>query len=119
MTEKQVAFVNKLGQAQHVHVDTEGISKAQASNLIDALKSGRITSSSENQGATHADYTQTEATVTEPATWTTGNEPATSKQKAFIAVMEKRAGMDVQDMSDLTKSDASKQITALRSRTCS
>ncbi|ORY26482.1 hypothetical protein BCR39DRAFT_540908 [Naematelia encephala] len=54
-----------------------------------------------------------------PENWTTGDEPATEKQKGFIKVLEKQKGVDAQqkvgDLGDLGKSEASEKIEDLKS----
>jgi hypothetical protein len=55
--------------------------------------------------------------VKAPSEWTTGDDPATSKQKAYIAVLEKRAGEGVHGLDGLGKGEASEMIEDLRKRT--
>jgi hypothetical protein len=57
------------------------------------------------------------AAVTDPSEWTTGGDPATQKQKAYIAVLEKHAGEGVHDLANLNKSEASERIEELRKKT--
>jgi hypothetical protein len=57
------------------------------------------------------------AAIAAPTEWTTGGDAATQKQKAYIAVLEKRAGEGVHDLGGLTKGEASERIEALRERT--
>ena len=49
-----------------------------------------------------------------PENWTTGDEPATEKQKGFLAVLEKKKGMEVENMNSLGKSEASEKIDELK-----
>lgn len=53
----------------------------------------------------------------DPQKWSTGGEPATQKQMAYIAVLEKKAGEGVHDAGELTKTDASERIEDLRAKT--
>lgn len=49
-----------------------------------------------------------------PENWTTGDEPATEKQKGYVAVLEKKAGKPVSDKEGLGKSEASEIIEKLK-----
>lgn len=49
-----------------------------------------------------------------PENWATGDEPATEKQKGFLAVLEKKAGEPVENMEGLGKSEASAKIDELK-----
>ncbi len=55
--------------------------------------------------------------VRDPAEWTTGQDVATQKQKAYLAVLEKRAGEGVHGLEGLSKAKASERIEELRERT--
>lgn len=50
-----------------------------------------------------------------PENWTTGDEPATEKQKGYIKVLEQQKGGDVGDISGIGKSEASDLIDQLTS----
>lgn len=49
-----------------------------------------------------------------PENWATGDEPATEKQKGFVAVLEKKAGKAVSDKENMGKSEASEIIEELK-----
>ena len=50
--------------------------------------------------------------VPDPQTWTTGDEPATERQRRYLGTLAREADEDVPD--DLTKAEASEQIDRLR-----
>jgi hypothetical protein len=58
-----------------------------------------------------------DATIKDPEEWATGGDPATAKQKAYIAVLEKRAGEGVHGLAELSKGEASARIEELREKT--
>ena len=53
-----------------------------------------------------------------PENWTTGGEPATEKQKAFIASLAKQKGeaVDQMGLGGISKSGASERIDELQSK---
>ncbi|EJD40829.1 hypothetical protein AURDEDRAFT_115701 [Auricularia subglabra TFB-10046 SS5] len=61
--------------------------------------------------------TNASETIRNPDEWTTGGDPATKKQKAYIAVLEERAGGPVHGLDGATKAEASERIEELRGRT--
>lgn len=120
-------------------VDTEHTNKGRASELIDELKSSapRDSSSSTSSPAVRStpllsvyhsnilsiqkdaggERANPSDAVRDPSEWTTGADAATQKQKAYIAVLEKRAGEGVHDLGGLSKAEASEKIEDLRDRT--
>jgi hypothetical protein len=53
--------------------------------------------------------------VPDPATWRTGEEPPTERQKAYLETLAREAGEDLPD--DITKAEASERIEELRQST--
>jgi hypothetical protein len=53
--------------------------------------------------------------VPDPATWRTGDEPPTERQKAYLDTLAREAGEDLPD--DITKAEASERIDDLRQAT--
>jgi hypothetical protein len=51
-----------------------------------------------------------------PENWATGDEPATSKQKGYVAVLEKKAGVNVANKATMGKSEASEVIEELKAK---
>jgi hypothetical protein len=49
-----------------------------------------------------------------PENWATGGDPATDKQKGFLKVLEKQKGVEVGDVSEIGKSEASEKIDELK-----
>nr|XP_031862046.1 uncharacterized protein CI109_002459 [Kwoniella shandongensis]KAA5529118.1 hypothetical protein CI109_002459 [Kwoniella shandongensis] len=49
-----------------------------------------------------------------PENWTTGDEPATDKQKGYLKVLEKQKGVELSADSGLGKSEASEKIEELK-----
>lgn len=54
-----------------------------------------------------------EAHLDHPENWTTGDEPATEKQKGYLKVLESQKGVSVGDISSIGKSEASEKIDQL------
>ena len=54
-----------------------------------------------------------EAHLDHPENWTTGDEPATEKQKGYLKVLESQKGVSVGDISSIWKSEASEKIDQL------
>ena len=48
-----------------------------------------------------------------PENWTTGDEPATEKQKGYLKVLESQKGVSLGDISEIGKSEASEKIDEL------
>ncbi|KAL7006613.1 hypothetical protein EMMF5_003779 [Cystobasidiomycetes sp. EMM_F5] len=114
MTSKQEGFIQSLAEQKGVDVDTAVLNKGDASAKINELKnmpaqggSGSTTSSDNKQGDAIAQPTES---------WTTGDDPATQKQRGYIAAMANKAGEDV-NLGALNKADASKTIEELKSKT--
>jgi hypothetical protein len=53
--------------------------------------------------------------VPDPATWRTGEEPPTERQKAYLETLAREAGDELPD--DITKAEASERIDELRQAT--
>lgn len=53
--------------------------------------------------------------VPDPATWRTGEEPPTERQKAYLETLAREAGEELPD--DITKAKASERIDDLRQAT--
>jgi hypothetical protein len=53
--------------------------------------------------------------VPDPATWRTGDEPPTERQKAYLETLAREAGEELPD--DVTKAEASERIDELRQHT--
>ncbi|BFZ61315.1 hypothetical protein YB2330_002379 [Saitoella coloradoensis] len=52
--------------------------------------------------------------ISDPSTWTTGHDPVTEKQAAFLEKLATEKGVDV-DTQSMDKSEASKKIDELKS----
>jgi hypothetical protein len=136
-TDKQASFLTKLAADTGADVDPAHLSKAEASEKIDELKhAGAAASASAPAGDaaataapvrtsrlfrvspdSHAGQSKDEPAIAPPTEWATGADPATQKQKASIAVMEKRAGEGAHDVAGLSKADASERIQELKTQT--
>ena len=53
--------------------------------------------------------------VPDPATWRTGDEPPTHRQRAYLETLAQEAGEELPE--DLTKAEASEKIDQLRKET--
>lgn len=114
-TQKQKDFIGILNGD-----DASSMSKSEASATIDKLKKQESQQSAQTSGASDTGAAGTKAQgssapVTDPKNWATGDEPATSKQVGYIAVMAKDAGEPVPK--ELNKSEASQKIEELKSKT--
>jgi hypothetical protein len=125
--------LTKLADEKGVSVDTDHMNKAQASQKIDELKKsdGSDTAATSSQVSIlfniilesdlfiypQQSDTSTNAAVAPPSEWSTGDEPATAKQKAYLAVLEKKAGEGVHDLQNLKKGEASEMIEEYRGKT--
>ncbi|TFK46514.1 hypothetical protein OE88DRAFT_1667512 [Heliocybe sulcata] len=112
MTEKQGAFLNKLMAEKGVNMDSEGISKSHASEMIDDLK--KQSGGSSGHGATEKGG---DSLLKNPSDWTTGDEAATSRQRGYVASLAKKAGEQVPSTDEMSKAEASETIDDLRSKT--
>lgn len=85
---------------------------------VDSYKPSATTSSAKAS----TDQTQAEpdtlpgedAHLDHPENWTTGDEPATAKQKGYLKVLEKQKGADAGDVSGMGKSEASEKIDEMK-----
>jgi len=57
-----------------------------------------------------------DAHLDHPENWTTGDEPATAKQKGFLKVLENQKGVSVGGVEEMGKSEASEKIDELKKR---
>lgn len=55
-----------------------------------------------------------DAHLDHPENWTTGDEPATAKQKGYLKVLEKQTGSSAGDVGGMGKSEASEKIDEMR-----
>ncbi|KAK5122150.1 hypothetical protein LTR85_004396 [Meristemomyces frigidus] len=105
-TEKQKAFLETLAKDKGVDVDPSNINKGDASAKIDELKNMNTA----NPGATAGEP------IRDPNSWATGGDPASDKQKGYIAVMAKQAGQEP-PQGDMGKTEASQKIGELKEKT--
>jgi hypothetical protein len=65
--------------------------------------------------AENANTNLSDSEVPDPSTWRTGDEPPTSRQRAYLETLAQEAGERLPD--DLTKAEASEKIDELRQET--
>ena len=77
------------------------------------------TSPNHSTKSSHASASPDEAdptAVKNPDDWTTGDEPATGPQLSYLKTLSHDAGADFDESENLTKSEASRRIDALRAK---
>lgn len=103
-TSKQKEFVKQLSEQKGIPVDVESLAKADAARTIEELKAKPDVQSAPESGH-----------LSHPEKWSTGNDPPTVKQKAFLASLDKEHGGDGQVAAEVqTKSEASIKIDELK-----
>ena len=105
-TKKQTSFLQTLAKEKGVSLDANNLNKGDTSAKINELK---------NMDTANVDATAGEP-IQDPQTWTTGDDPATGKQKGYVAVMAKEAGEQVQT-EGMGKTEASEKIGELKGKT--
>ena len=120
-TEKQKRFLGALASEKGIDIDVEEVDKSTACAKIDELKNGTSTSSDTtpiSSSAKGSDAVDTSAVPTNPdeiqkkeqsdEPITESSDPATDKQKRYLAVLEDG------NHDDLTKEEASRRISELK-----
>jgi hypothetical protein len=114
MTGAQRSYLKTLCEEAHEPMD-ETLTKAQAAQRIDELqqKTGRgvDTRSSADRGVAET----LDKMVKEPDDWTTGDEPMTGAQRAYLQTLCAEANEPLDE--SLTKAEASKRIEAWQQQT--
>jgi hypothetical protein len=114
MTGAQRSYLKTLCEEAHEPMD-ETLTKAQAAQRIDELqhKTGRGV---DTRGSADRGVTDTpDNTVKEPDDWTTGDEPMTGAQRAYLQTLCAEANEPLDE--SLTKAEASKRIEELQQQT--
>ncbi|GHJ90394.1 hypothetical protein NliqN6_6796 [Naganishia liquefaciens] len=138
-TDKQAGFLNALSKQTGEKVTIEGMDRADASSKIEDLLekkdegqtgAGAVVDRSEelkddpfpedskgNAVGAPGQPTKTPGDsdyLSHPEQWSTGGEPATQKQKAFLHVLAKQHGEDESGIEGMMKSEASEKIDELK-----
>jgi len=117
-THKQAAFIDSLrdqaGEDSAKPATEEHMTRTEASSEIERLKPK---ADEKQPSALEADTTPApDSHLAHPENWATGGESATSKQKSYIAVLEKQKGETVDAGAGLSKSEASEKIEELKQK---
>jgi len=115
-THKQAAFIdtlrNQAGEESAKPAAEEHMTRNEASAEIERLKPK---ADEKQPSALEADKTPApDSHLAHPENWATGGEAATTKQKNYIAVLEKQTGEHVDAGAGLSKSEASEKIEELK-----
>ncbi|KAK3686450.1 hypothetical protein LTR37_019800 [Vermiconidia calcicola] len=113
-TQKQTSFIQTLAKEKGVEVEANKLNKSDASAKINELK-GKSTASAHRMGTTNPGATAGEP-IQDPTGWSTGDDPASSKQTGYIAVMAKEAG-EAPPAENMGKTEASQKIGELKEKT--
>jgi hypothetical protein len=114
MTGAQRSYLQTLCQEANEPMD-ESLTKAQASERIEALqqKTGRGTGTNRNPSS--RDSGATGNPVKDPEDWATGDEPMTGAQRSYLQTLSDEANEPMDE--SLTKAQVSKRIEALQQKT--
>ena len=114
MTGAQRSYLQTLCNEANEPMD-ESLTKAQASERIEALqqKTGRGVGA--NQNPSSRDSGATGNPVKDPEDWTTGDEPMSGAQRSYLETLCNEANEPMDET--LTKAQASERIEALQQKT--
>jgi hypothetical protein len=93
----------------------ETLTKAQASERIEALQQKTGRGAGANRSPNPRDSEAIGNTVKDPEDWTTGDEPMTGAQRSYLQTLCQEANEPMDET--LTKAQASERIEALQQKT--
>jgi uncharacterized damage-inducible protein DinB len=114
MTGAQRSYLQTLCNEANEPMD-ETLTKAQASERIEALQQKTGRGMGANQNPSSRDSEATGNPVKDPEDWTTGDEPMTGAQRSYLKTLCDEANEPMDET--LTKAQASERITKLQQRT--
>jgi uncharacterized damage-inducible protein DinB len=111
MTGAQASYLRTLAEQKGEQVPDD-LTKAEASEKIDELRSATGVSGNQSGGAGDGGVDNTRK---DPDQWKTGDEPMTGAQASYLQTLSQEAGVEFD--SGLTKAEASKRIDELQAKT--
>jgi hypothetical protein len=111
MTGAQASYLHTLAEQKGEQVPDD-LTKAEASEKIDELRSATGVSGGQSQGAGGGGVDNTRK---DPDQWKTGDEPMTGAQASYLQTLSQEAGVELDP--SLTKAEASKRIDELQAKT--
>jgi hypothetical protein len=109
MTGAQASYLHTLAEQKGEQVPDD-LTKAEASEKIDELRSATGVSGGQGAGGGGVDNTRKD-----PDQWKTGDEPMTGAQASYLQTLSQEAGVELD--ASLTKAEASKRIDELQAKT--
>lgn len=114
MTAAQRSYLATLAEAAGEPAPTD-LTKAEAAQRIEALRQKTGREPAPEAGATPSSTASAAPPLKAPDDWTTGDEPMTAAQRAYLHTLSRDAGEPFEE--DLTKAQASQRIDDLRRKT--
>jgi len=114
-TSKQKAFLQTLAGQKGAEINPSSMNKSEASMKIDELKNAPTQNLDSPVKGPSGEQKDGEL-VEDPKNWATGDDPATGKQRGYIAAMAKQAGETVPG-GEIGKGEASQKIESLKQKT--